>query len=175
MIQSFLTKLNSQRGEHVITFYLYNGLSLPRGNNLESFIFGSSPSAPKINHSSLSLRIRSVTLLSFNYSNIGVSHVYGFVNGTWNLRTSTCSAQCSSQEKKLPWKGVDVSNWFKADHINKAQWLFQFSELLSVLGIRIRNRIRRIRMFLGLLDPNPLVKGYGSGSGSFPFLINELK
>ncbi len=36
---------------------------------------------------------------------------------------------------------------------------------ISVLGIRIR-------MFLGLQDPDPLVTThrYGSGSGSFPFL-----
>jgi hypothetical protein len=33
--------------------------------------------------------------------------------------------------------------------------------LIAVLGIRIWNRIHRIRMFLGLpgLDPNPLVSG----------------
>jgi hypothetical protein len=42
--------------------------------------------------------------------------------------------------------------------------------LLSVLGIRIR--IRRIGMFLGLPDPDLLVRGYGSGS--FPFLIDVL-
>jgi hypothetical protein len=28
-------------------------------------------------------------------------------------------------------------------------------EFIAVLGIRIRNRIRGIRMFLGLLDPDP--------------------
>jgi hypothetical protein len=28
-----------------------------------------------------------------------------------------------------------------------------------VFGIRIRNWIRRIRMFLGLTDPDPLVRG----------------
>ncbi len=41
--------------------------------------------------------------------------------------------------------------------------------LEPVLGIRIR-------MFLGLPDPDRLVKRYGSGpgSGSFPFLINVL-
>ncbi len=55
----------------------------------------------------------------------------------------------------------------------------------SVLGIRIR--IHRIRMVLGLPDPDPLVRGTnpesGSGPrirnpapdlGSFPFLINVL-
>jgi hypothetical protein len=30
-------------------------------------------------------------------------------------------------------------------------------------------RVRRIRMFLGLLDLDPLVRGYGSGSGSGSF------
>jgi hypothetical protein len=33
----------------------------------------------------------------------------------------------------------------------------------------------RIRKFLGLPDPDPLVRGrYGSGSGSFPFLMKVL-
>jgi hypothetical protein len=38
-----------------------------------------------------------------------------------------------------------------------------------VLGIRTRNRIFRICMFLDLPDPDPLVRG-PAGSGSFPFL-----
>jgi hypothetical protein len=47
------------------------------------------------------------------------------------------------------------------------------SIIVSVLGIRIR----RIRMFLGLPDPNPIVRApevYVSGSGSFPFFIQVL-
>ncbi len=73
----------------------------------------------------------------------------------------------------------------------KAIFLFIYSTLLNqppplgcrsvggvgfepVLGIRIW--IRRIRMFLGPPDPDPdpLVKRYGSGSRSFPFLIKVL-
>ncbi len=50
----------------------------------------------------------------------------------------------------------------------KAFW----PSFLAVLGIR--NRIRRICMFLGLLDPDPLVTRYGSGSGPYLFLINVL-
>ncbi len=35
--------------------------------------------------------------------------------------------------------------------------------LRPVLGIRIRNRIRRIHMFLGLPDPDPVVRGMNPG------------
>jgi hypothetical protein len=48
--------------------------------------------------------------------------------------------------------------------------------ILPVLGIRIRNqmRIRRIRMFLGLLDPDPDLFVRGLDPDPSPFLLNVL-
>ncbi len=43
------------------------------------------------------------------------------------------------------------------DELVVRQGFFLFHWFISVLGIRIRNRIRRIRMFLG--HPDPLVRG----------------
>jgi hypothetical protein len=43
-----------------------------------------------------------------------------------------------------------------------------FCNFITVLGIRIR----RIRIYLGLPDPDPLVRG--KGSRFFPFLIKVL-
>jgi hypothetical protein len=37
-----------------------------------------------------------------------------------------------------------------------------FPKIFPVLGIQIRIRIHRIRMFLGLPDPDPLIRGMDS-------------
>jgi hypothetical protein len=57
-------------------------------------------------------------------------------------------------------------------HISNRLKMFQklfLNFVKAVLGIR--SRIRKIRMFLGLADPDPLVR---FGSGSFLFLIKVL-
>ncbi len=48
--------------------------------------------------------------------------------------------------------------------INITDWVKMFQKLFlnfvkAVLGIRVRSRIPKFRMFLGLADPDPLVRG----------------
>ncbi len=43
--------------------------------------------------------------------------------------------------------------------VGKKPKLFHVFLIKAVLGIQIRNRIYGIRMFLGLRDPDPLVRG----------------
>jgi hypothetical protein len=55
-------------------------------------------------------------------------------------------------------KAVEEVRWMQ--EVLKRQ-LEEEARLVIVLGFRIRNRIRRIRMFLGLQDPDQLVKDCG--------------
>ncbi len=58
----------------------------------------------------------------------------------------------TSQKVTVPMLPVPVpQHWLHS--------IFMFGDFFSVLRIRIRIRVHRIYMFLGLLDPDPSVRG----------------
>ncbi len=60
-----------------------------------------------------------------------------------------------------------------AFHINVDPWACYDCFLVAVLRIWIRIRIHRIHMFLGQLDPDPLVRGMDSDPAPDPSIIMQ--
>jgi hypothetical protein len=80
-------------------------------------------------------------------------------------------AKCGSRSRHFQNKKIIKNvNFFQKCVTKKLHWVLHVIPVPAVLRIRIRIRIRnhRIHLFLGLLDPDPLVRGMDPDPASDP-------